>query len=102
MCLLPDRARDKLELVGVVGMTVLKRSGPELQTCNHFFGTVKDGQAMQYGKFTMEHGKLMPGAPVGNAVDIPEVREVIRLLETEPGSWPHLYQTEMKRIQGQK
>ena len=41
MCLLPDRARDKLELVGVVGMTVLKRSGPELQTCNHFFGTVK-------------------------------------------------------------
>ena len=102
VCLLPDRARDKLELVGVVGMTVLKRSGPELQTCNHFFGTVKDGQAMQYGKFTMEHGKLMPGAPVANAVDIPEVREVIRLLETEPGSWPHLYQTEMKRIHGQK
>ena len=96
VCLLPKRARRKLELVGVVAMTVLTRTDSELETFNHFFGTVReDGESLQYGRFTMEaHERYLPGQVRATTK---EARQQVERLTSVPGSWPHLFRKEMAK-----
>lgn len=96
VCLLPGRARRKLEVVGVVAMTVLTRTNSKLETFNHFFGTLQeDGESLQYGLFTMEkHGRYLPGQ---ERATTEQVLQQVEQLTSVPGSWPHLFRMEMEK-----
>ena len=103
VCLFPNRARQKLEIVGVVATTVLTCTDIHLRTRNHFWGRVhEDGESLQYGFFVPEeHGKHLHGEVMPDNNNN-ESRQQIERLRSVPGSWPHLYWTEMEKLRQKK
>ena len=101
VCLQPRNVRRKLHLEGVICATVLRCSGQDLHTYNHFFATPREDGSLCAVEFSTKHRYLLPGGQLAvEGEELERARAYVRNLG--PGSWQHLYDTEMNRIRAER
>lgn len=96
----PGKAQEMLCLEGVICATVLQRSAQERGMYFHFFAKPQDDGSLRAEEFSATHKHLLPKGELITAGDeLEKAHEYVRSLG--PGSWQHLYETEVRRIRAE-
>ena len=96
----PGKAQEMLCLEGVICATVLQRSAQERGMYFHFFAKPQDDGSLRAEAFSATHKHLIPKGELITAGDeLEKAHEYVRSLG--PGSWQHLYETEVRRIRAE-